>query len=124
MDGFQIVVLYDQHMESLFGSASESSIFTGLHVLLIEDNPTNRRVALELLKLSGIMVDIAENGLEAIELIKTNLYDAVFMDIQMPGETGLELLEKLKKLIILIKILIIYLILLKNYLYMENLTNQ
>jgi PAS domain S-box-containing protein len=61
-----------------------------LHVLLVEDNDINRLYAKSILKNWNCLVDIAENGLVAIEKVKNNLYDLVLMDVQMPVMDGYE----------------------------------
>jgi PAS domain S-box-containing protein len=61
-----------------------------LHVLLVEDNDINRLYAGSILKNWNCKVDIAENGLVAIEKVKNNLYDVVLMDVQMPVMDGYE----------------------------------
>jgi len=61
----------------------------GARVLLAEDNPINREVALELLRRVNLSVDTAENGREALEKIRNNRYDLVLMDVQMPEMDGL-----------------------------------
>jgi CheY-like chemotaxis protein/HPt (histidine-containing phosphotransfer) domain-containing protein len=57
-------------------------------VLLVEDNPVNRQVAQRLLTLTGLTLDCAENGKEAIDLLQKGAYDAVLMDCQMPVMDG------------------------------------
>ncbi len=61
----------------------------GARVLLAEDNPLNQQVALGLLELAGLETDVAENGREAVEMARSNEYDIVLMDIQMPDLDGL-----------------------------------
>ncbi|WP_404360863.1 PAS domain S-box protein [Methylotuvimicrobium sp. KM1] len=61
----------------------------GQRVLLAEDNPINREVALELLHSVGLSVDVAEDGIEAVEKAKRQHYDLVLMDMQMPNMDGL-----------------------------------
>jgi len=61
----------------------------GARLLLAEDNPINREVALELLHGIGLSVDTAENGRAAVEKVHTNAYDLVLMDVQMPIMDGL-----------------------------------
>ena len=62
----------------------------GMKVLLVEDNDINRLYAKSILRQWNCMVDIAENGLVAIEKIKYNFYDVVLMDVQMPVMDGYE----------------------------------
>jgi signal transduction histidine kinase/CheY-like chemotaxis protein len=59
-------------------------------LLLAEDNPVNREVALELLHGVGLAVDVAEDGTEALDKAHQHRYDLVLMDIQMPNMDGLD----------------------------------
>jgi PAS domain S-box-containing protein len=59
-------------------------------ILLVEDNPTNRQVALGILGKMGFRADAANNGSEAIRALETDAYDLVFMDVQMPVMDGFE----------------------------------
>ncbi|THI91967.1 MAG: response regulator [Nitrospira sp. CG24A] len=61
---------------------------TGGHVLLVEDNPVNREVAVGLLELLGYHVDSAEQGRQACDLSATSAYDLILMDCQMPLMDG------------------------------------
>lgn len=62
----------------------------GVRVLLVEDNDINRLYAKSILQQWNCIVDIAENGLVAIEMVKYNFYDVVLMDVQMPVMDGYE----------------------------------
>jgi CheY-like chemotaxis protein len=66
-------------------------------ILLVEDNKINQVVATKLLESLGLHVDIAENGVSAIELINKNNYPVVLMDIQMPIMDGKEATIELRK---------------------------
>lgn len=69
----------------------------GMRVLVVEDNLINQQVAKEFLKLSGMSVDVANNGVEALEHIRDNVYDAVLMDVHMPEMGGIEATEHIRK---------------------------
>ena len=58
------------------------------HILLVEDNLLNQELAKDILQRHGINVDIANNGIEAVNMIKENIYDGVLMDCQMPVLDG------------------------------------
>jgi PAS domain S-box-containing protein len=61
-----------------------------LRILLAEDNPVNRKVAVGLLQKRGHRVQTAENGVEALRALETGPFDVVLMDIQMPEMDGLQ----------------------------------
>jgi CheY-like chemotaxis protein len=65
-------------------------------VLIVEDNALNRRVFEHIIG-QGYLFDIAENGLVAIEKIKTELYDLILMDIQMPILDGISAIKIIKE---------------------------
>ena len=69
----------------------------GHRVLLAEDNPVSSEVAQLLLAAHGVQVDAAASGPEALALFEANHYDAVLMDIQMPGMNGLEVTARLRQ---------------------------
>jgi CheY-like chemotaxis protein len=65
-----------------------SSAASGLRVLLAEDNPVNQMVARAMLQRVGCMVDVAENGAEAVKRMEEQAFDLIFMDCQMPVLDG------------------------------------
>jgi PAS domain S-box-containing protein len=61
-----------------------------LKILLVEDHIINQKLALHIFQKMGYNVDVAGNGLEALDALKRQLYDVIFMDVQMPEMDGLE----------------------------------
>lgn len=64
--------------------------FKGYKALLVEDNPVNRQVAIQILEDSNIEIETATNGIEALSKLKESKFDIVLMDIQMPEMDGYE----------------------------------
>lgn len=70
----------------------------GARILLAEDNELNQQVAREILEQAGFVVEIANNGGEAVELVKEHDYDLILMDIQMPVVSGIEATQTIRNL--------------------------
>ncbi|MBL9038084.1 MAG: response regulator [Archangium sp.] len=60
------------------------------HILVVEDNAVNLRVAVGLLQKAGFTTDTARNGHEAVQAVQVRLYDAILMDCHMPEMDGFE----------------------------------
>ena len=69
--------------------SSAPSEVSSLRILLAEDNPVNRQVALRILHKLGYEADTAEDGIEVLERLEQQSYDVILMDIQMPRMDGL-----------------------------------
>ena len=69
---------------------------TGGRILLVEDNPQNRRLAQFLLKSKGYIVYEATTGEQALELARTQRPDLILMDLQLPGLDGFAVTRMLK----------------------------
>ncbi|ENO81770.1 Multi-sensor hybrid histidine kinase (modular protein) [Thauera sp. 27] len=72
--------------------------YAGASILLVEDNPVNREVALALLHSAGLLADTAADGVEAIAKAERQSFDLVLMDMQMPRMNGLDSTREIRKL--------------------------
>ena len=68
----------------------------GLRLLLVEDNPINRKVALLMLQKLGYQVDVANDGAEALRAAASTRYDLILMDCVMPVVDGFEATRRLR----------------------------
>jgi len=71
-------------------AAQIMSRYSGAHILLAEDEPINQEVSRGLLEEVGLTVDLAEDGVQAVDMAKQNHYALILMDMQMPNLNGVD----------------------------------
>jgi hypothetical protein len=67
-----------------------------LNILLVEDHPTNQKLALGLLEKWGHLATLAQNGQEAIDILDRQSFDVVLMDMQMPVMGGIDATKRIR----------------------------
>ncbi|HVV99954.1 MAG TPA: response regulator [Planctomycetaceae bacterium] len=80
------------------GRSAPSPSHRALHVLLAEDVPANQKLIVSILTRRGHVVEIAQNGREAVELAKRTAFDVILMDVQMPIMDGFQATSILRSL--------------------------
>lgn len=115
VNGFIAKPLFKSRLVYLFNQIAEkdksnelldADLFTkvkldGKRILLVEDNELNREIAEEIISETGVIVECAQNGLEALEKFEKaneNYYNMILMDIQMPIMNGYEATQAIRKL--------------------------
>ena len=78
-------------------SVPQQEVESSMRVLLVEDNAVNQKLGATILRKRGHQVIIANNGLEALAALKSEDFDVILMDIQMPMMGGLEATRQIRQ---------------------------
>lgn len=76
---------------------NEYGLFENKHILVVEDNKINQMITRKILEKRNVKCQVADNGMDGIKLVETNDFDVVLMDIHMPGISGIEATQEIRK---------------------------
>ena len=78
-------------------SEDEYNSLENRQVLVVEDNKINQMITRKILEKRKIVCKVADNGMDAIKMVQENDFDVVLMDIHMPGISGIEATQEIRK---------------------------
>ncbi|MCG3200882.1 MAG: Sensor histidine kinase RcsC [Gammaproteobacteria bacterium] len=90
------VVLTPRQMGRHGDFRESAKLVRGAHLLLVEDNTMNQEIAAEILSNAGLRVDVANNGVEALDKVRQTNYEGVLMDCEMPLMDGFEATRRIR----------------------------
>lgn len=86
-----------QHLQTLIKPQEPGNVPSKMHILLVEDNRINQAVVNGMLEAWGVQADIANNGVEALDILKsTDKYEIILMDCQMPKMDGYQTTKQIR----------------------------
>ena len=86
----------EAHASSYLNDNDVETTIEGVRILLVDDNPVNVLVVSKYLDKWGVDYQVAQNGLEAVEMVQQHRYELVLMDLQMPDMDGYEATSKIR----------------------------
>ena len=94
---FEAVEFPKTEISDLPTTTDNNELMKGKKILVVEDNKNNQMITRKIIEKNGTICDVADNGTDAIEKIRTEEFDLILMDIHMPGISGIEATAEIRK---------------------------
>jgi CheY-like chemotaxis protein len=90
-------VLHTLGNETMIAPKIDTASLHGKRILIVEDNRINQTVTMKILEKEGVICEVVDNGVKAVESVKKKAFDLVLMDINMPIMNGIEATRDIRK---------------------------
>ena len=94
---YDVLLSLEQTNKHKLDNKEQNEYHINANILVVEDNQINQIISEEMLKSFGITVSLANDGIEAVDMCKNNVYDMILMDLHMPRMNGFDAAKSIRE---------------------------